>query len=73
MNKQIITVAIACNQNCPKEMPDTCTECPLINGANIKVIEVLADKRNQDELPPAMDKIGNPIQTTEENGQSNPM
>lgn len=56
--KQILTVSITCTQECPTDLPDTCLECPLFHQAQTNVVEVLADARCADEMPPVVNKLG---------------
>ena len=65
MARQVMTVAIKCDQKCPTSMPDTCAECPLLSNAKMGVVEVLADQRNDDEAPPPMDRFGKPIEDSD--------
>lgn len=52
MTKQILTIAISCNEDCPNTIPDTCLTCDKCKKTDIDVIEVLDDTRHSDELPP---------------------
>lgn len=56
--KQILTIAIACAQECPSDLPDTCLECPLFSQAQTSVVEVLTETRCADEVPPPINKLG---------------
>jgi hypothetical protein len=51
MTKQILTVAISCDQQCPDIMPETCFKCKKNKKADIELIEILEDMRYPDDVP----------------------
>jgi len=56
MIKQLLTIAISCDQTCPEEIPGSCLECKLFKKKNVDIVEVLDDYRHKDELPPTHDE-----------------
>jgi len=57
MIKQILTIAITCDNECPEEMPESCLHCKNFKKKqlDVDIIEVLDDFRHKDELPPKED------------------